>query len=1203
MQTAIALGKRSLTWSVVVATIAWSMGLSLLIAPLAAGAQASGLTSGSLIKGSLPAVYYYGGDGKRYVFPNEKTYKTWYADFSGVQTVSDATLASVAIGGNVTYRPGTKMVKITTDPKVYAVGASGTLRWVSTEAVATALFGASWASMVEDVPDAFFVNYTVGTSVAAAADYNKDAVLAAASSINTDKNLGGTAPAAPVGPAVMSAMDGGSPASATIPALATNVIFAKLKLSGSGTVSGLKVTRTGLAADTDLSNVKIFDGTTQLGTSQTLNAAHQAVFTGLAVAVSGDKTLTIAGDVAAIGTGAATAGDLITLGIESAADITLASGSASGTFPIRGGAMTVSSVTIGGATLFRGADMPTTDNQPAPDAVDYRFTQVRIQAGSTEDITVKQVTAIQAGTATTSDIKDVKLKNDTSGTIIATLPTLPSNGRAVFDNLNIAVKKGENLNLSILATLAGGSSSGRTVAFELHDGVAYTVQIVGNTYGFGITPTRNDFCATTGVTGGACQIQTVATGTLRLTRASSSPAPGTIAQGATAVPLLAVDFTATGEAVRITSQNWDFTLGTMTCSELTSVTLFDKDGVVAAGPKDCASNSVTFTESMTVPVGTSTYTLKGNIASSTSGSDTLLATLDVSEFTAKGVNSGKATTVSTTTDVAGNTLTVQAASLAATTLATPIAGSVVANVKGFGFANFVLDASAGGEDAKVASVTVADATSATALPGDLVNYELWGDSDTTDANDAVVRIDTTNSTATATYTANTAGIDSTVTFTFKTPLRISKTKSATYQVRADVISTAVTSATHTLDVSAVSATGWTTGSSVTMTDGTQITGAGQAQTVQASGTLKVELAADRTVAGPVVAGSSGVSMVKYKLTAAYEDVDITELPLYLANGTTGAGTLANVAKVKVYSNGTQLGNLAGYTFDNAAKVTVTLDSSVLRAVKDVPLYVELKADFNAKEQTTSGSQARVGIGDSDSDASTWNAAGNYNITANGKDSGTALTKANIDDVGDGSGNVNGGSALGVFDGVLTVGLDANSPSGVQTAGTGKEVLRFWLTATGDEITVHDLEFIPSSSGTVTGTGDAKLQSTDGSITYADWTSAATECGNGSAGGICFAVADFHVNDADTSTTRDGSGWTTALTVGAGQTKVVKVTGDTTGVASQKTFQLRIDDGGTTGAGLQWMDNELNGLNGTSCTAAATDRGAECVVDSATYTKT
>ena len=135
-------------------------------------------------------MYYLGSDGKRYVFPNEKTYKTWYADFSSVKTITDSELAAIQIGGNVTYKPGSKMVKITTDPKVYAIDAHGKLRWIASEAVASALYGANWAKSVEDIPDAFFVNYTIGADIYSASDFVPGTVTAAIPSINFDKSLG-----------------------------------------------------------------------------------------------------------------------------------------------------------------------------------------------------------------------------------------------------------------------------------------------------------------------------------------------------------------------------------------------------------------------------------------------------------------------------------------------------------------------------------------------------------------------------------------------------------------------------------------------------------------------------------------------------------------------------------------------------------------------------------------------------------------------------------------------------------------------------------------------------------------------------------------------------------------------------------------------------------------------------------------------------
>lgn len=136
--------------------------------PLATQAAES---QGALIKGASNASVYYVEDGKRYAFPNEAVFLSWYPDFRTVSSVLDGELASYALAGNVTYRPGSKLVKVTTDPKVYAVSHYGVLRWITTETAAAALYGSDWNTKVHDVPDTFFTNYIVGSPIGAAADY------------------------------------------------------------------------------------------------------------------------------------------------------------------------------------------------------------------------------------------------------------------------------------------------------------------------------------------------------------------------------------------------------------------------------------------------------------------------------------------------------------------------------------------------------------------------------------------------------------------------------------------------------------------------------------------------------------------------------------------------------------------------------------------------------------------------------------------------------------------------------------------------------------------------------------------------------------------------------------------------------------------------------------------------------------------------
>ncbi|MDD4995237.1 MAG: hypothetical protein PHW53_02110 [Patescibacteria group bacterium] len=145
---------------------------------------------GSLVKTeSSSAVYYYASNGKRYVFPNDKVFFTWYDDFSSVTTISADELAAMQIGGNVTYRPGYKMIKIQSDPKTYAVTRGGTLRWIQTEALATALYGQDWNTKIDDVDVAFWPSYKFGTDIQSSSDYGAASELTANPTINIDLGL------------------------------------------------------------------------------------------------------------------------------------------------------------------------------------------------------------------------------------------------------------------------------------------------------------------------------------------------------------------------------------------------------------------------------------------------------------------------------------------------------------------------------------------------------------------------------------------------------------------------------------------------------------------------------------------------------------------------------------------------------------------------------------------------------------------------------------------------------------------------------------------------------------------------------------------------------------------------------------------------------------------------------------------------------
>ncbi len=145
---------------------------------------------GNLIKvANSSAVYYYGADSRRYVFPNEKVFYSWFDNFDNVVTISDDEMAQLPIGGLVTYRPGVKLVTFTTTKDVYVVTQGGILRKLKDEAMARNLYGEHWNKLVDDINDAFFASYKFGDDLTEVSNYIKDEVMALDPTIGVDKEI------------------------------------------------------------------------------------------------------------------------------------------------------------------------------------------------------------------------------------------------------------------------------------------------------------------------------------------------------------------------------------------------------------------------------------------------------------------------------------------------------------------------------------------------------------------------------------------------------------------------------------------------------------------------------------------------------------------------------------------------------------------------------------------------------------------------------------------------------------------------------------------------------------------------------------------------------------------------------------------------------------------------------------------------------
>ncbi len=129
-------------------------------------------------------VYYYATDGKRHTFPNEHVFFSWFQTFDSVQIITQASLSAIPLGKNVTYHPGSTLVKFQSVPTVYTVSKGGMLRPVASEQVAKELYGTDWNQQVDDISDAFFSNYVFGTKIFSTSDYSASEAFASVSTIS-----------------------------------------------------------------------------------------------------------------------------------------------------------------------------------------------------------------------------------------------------------------------------------------------------------------------------------------------------------------------------------------------------------------------------------------------------------------------------------------------------------------------------------------------------------------------------------------------------------------------------------------------------------------------------------------------------------------------------------------------------------------------------------------------------------------------------------------------------------------------------------------------------------------------------------------------------------------------------------------------------------------------------------------------------------
>ena len=456
---------------------AFALMMFVLVATTGINNVGAAAADGTNIKMNGNAAVYYLKGGKRYVYPNSKTYFTWYSDFNNVMTVSQSELESYPLGGNVTYRPGAQLVKITTNPKVYAVGYNRTLHEIASEAEAIAMYGPMWNKMIDDLPDAFATNYLTGSPLAVGkygegqllklanasdvyyfdgTNYRKitsesafmanrfsfDNVVTAPSSWTSvspmgsaisgvESNLidtsGASSSAVSTGTGLSVALASDTPASTSVPKGATGVVYSKFNVTasndGSVILQSVTVTRSGVGTPSDFDNVYLYDGMNRLTTGRSINSStNKATFNNLnlTIAAGTTKTLSIVADMNASGTGSGSS----SLGIAAASDITAGGSTVTGSFPVSGNMMGFTNVSAGTVTIEKTGTL----SNPKAGEMAAKVASFKLTAGSAEDLKVNSVTLYQIGNISSDKLSNLMLQ--LTGTI-----DVPAASRSSIGNI------------------------------------------------------------------------------------------------------------------------------------------------------------------------------------------------------------------------------------------------------------------------------------------------------------------------------------------------------------------------------------------------------------------------------------------------------------------------------------------------------------------------------------------------------------------------------------------------------------------------------------------------------------------------------------------------------------------------------------------------------------------------------------------------
>lgn len=719
------------------------------------------------------------------------------------------------------------------------------------------------------------------------------------------------------------------PANALAPLGATRIPFTKFTVTAGATdvpLTNVTVERVGSSIDSSLDSIVLLDENgVQIGISKTLNSTHRAsVGEPIVIKAGTSRTFTIGANRPS--TAVANTGGTI-VGLDLVAVNTTAS-VLGDVLPIKGATHTINdNLAIGTVTMARGSIDPGSSQTKEIGSVGYTFSSVKVTAGSAEALTLKSVRWNQFGSASIADLANVKTYVD--GVAYDAVTT--DGGKyytSTFGN-GIMVDKGFSKDISIKGDIVGGSS--RTIRFDIAKRT--DVNLVGNIYGYGILPPQSANCGTD-----SCfttsedpwykgSTVTMSNGTISASTDNTVPAQN-IAVNLANQPFGGWSVEVRGEPISISKMI--FTNATNS-TDIINVVLVDGNGSVLGGPVDATANTLTFTDSVTFPVGITKIAIKGKLGTTFSTNDTIQLTTTPSTqwTTVRGQVTGNSITPSTSAALTASAMTVKAGALAISQSPQPSAQTVIAGATQYEFARYILDAGQSGEDLRVTSFMAStSASGGTVSPSSLSNCQLYdnGVSVTTGSNSK-------NPTANGDQT-----------FTFDgTGLTIPRGTSKTLALKCNVTSGVTGNVIWGLVNNAATysaASGLASGQTIVET---MAASNGQIMTLNDKGSYTVAKNSNSAYLYKAVRSGTEVTLGAFDFTAgASEDVMLKQVALILGfTASNSPSDLANDGAVTLWDGNTLIDTVQ---FNNSDYATSTLDIPV-KVTKSGTKTIVVKGTF------------------------------------------------------------------------------------------------------------------------------------------------------------------------------------------------------------------------------------------------------------------